>query len=462
MCVYSISRIYFQRLICNFDHMEKKTILGHPTGLFVLFFTELWERFSFYGMRAILVLYLTAETQSSNPGLGWDNASALELYGWYTMFVYLMSIPGGLLADRWIGQKKAVLVGGILIIIGQFVLAIDSIAAFAAGLILIVSGVGALKPNISTMVGGLYRKGDAKRDAGFTIFYIGINIGAFSAPLLVGYFGEVVDWHLGFSLAGFGMILGQIVYVFGQKHLVGIGDSHHASEESKALMSKPLSKIEKDRMIVLMLSFLIMIVFWGAYEQAGGFMNLYAKQTVDRVVFGFEIPASFLQSLHAFYVILLGAPMAAFWLWWKRKGLESSAIFKMGLGTIIMGLGFMALVGAAYEVSVLALEKASLYWLLLSYLLHVIGELSSSPIALSFITKLAPAKYASFMMGAYFAVTGLGNKLAGLIGEAAENAGALEVFTGVSIFCIGFGLLLLLFVKRLKALAHGAEEDTES
>jgi len=413
-------------------------------------------------MRAILVLYLTAETQSSNPGLGWDNASALELYGWYTMFVYLMSIPGGLLADRWIGQKKAVLVGGILIIIGQFVLAIDSIAAFAAGLILIVSGVGALKPNISTMVGGLYRKGDAKRDAGFTIFYIGINIGAFSAPLLVGYFGEVVDWHLGFSLAGFGMILGQIVYVFGQKHLVGIGDSHHASEESKALMSKPLSKIEKDRMIVLMLSFLIMIVFWGAYEQAGGFMNLYAKQTVDRVVFGFEIPASFLQSLHAFYVILLGAPMAAFWLWWKRKGLESSAIFKMGLGTIIMGLGFMALVGAAYEVSVLALEKASLYWLLLSYLLHVIGELSSSPIALSFITKLAPAKYASFMMGAYFAVTGLGNKLAGLIGEAAENAGALEVFTGVSIFCIGFGLLLLLFVKRLKALAHGAEEDTES
>ncbi len=442
--------------------MEKKTILGHPTGLFVLFFTELWERFSFYGMRAILVLYLTAETQGSNPGLGWDNASALELYGWYTMFVYLMSIPGGLLADRWIGQKKAVLVGGILIIIGQFVLAIDSIAAFAAGLILIVSGVGALKPNISTMVGGLYRKGDAKRDAGFTIFYIGINIGAFSAPLLVGYFGEVVDWHLGFSLAGFGMILGQIVYVFGQKHLVGIGDSHHASEESKALMSKPLSKIEKDRMIVLMLSFLIMIVFWGAYEQAGGFMNLYAKQTVDRVVFGFEIPASFLQSLHAFYVILLGAPMAAFWLWWKRKGLESSAIFKMGLGTIIMGLGFMALVGAAYEVSVLALEKASLYWLLLSYLLHVIGELSSSPIALSFITKLAPAKYASFMMGAYFAVTGLGNKLAGLIGEAAENAGALEVFTGVSIFCIGFGLLLLLFVKRLKALAHGAEEDTES
>ncbi len=439
--------------------MEQNTIFGHPKGLFVLFFTELWERFSFYGMRAILVLYLTAETLGDNPGLGWSNESALQLYGWYGMLVYMMSIPGGLLADRWLGQKKSVLVGGVLIIIGQFILAVDSLVTFYAGLALIISGVGALKPNISTMVGGLYKKGDIKRDAGFTIFYIGINIGAFSAPLLVGYFGEVVDWHLGFSLAGFGMILGQIVYVFGQKHLTGIGDSHKSTPESAALMKQPLTKIEKDRTIVLLLSFLIMIVFWGAYEQAGGFMNLYAKQTVDRVVFGFEIPASFLQSLHAFYVIILGAPMAAFWLWWKKKGKESSAIFKMAIGTIVMGFGFMALMGAAYEVSVLALEKASLYWLLLSYLLHVVGELSSSPVALSFITKLAPAKYASFMMGAYFAITGLGNKVAGWIGEAAESAGALEVFTGVTMFCLAFGLLLLVFVKRLKALTHGAEDD---
>ncbi|HAQ70211.1 MAG TPA: MFS transporter [Flavobacteriales bacterium] len=439
--------------------MEQSTVFGHPKGLFILFFTELWERFSFYGMRAILILYLTAETLGDNPGLGWSNESALELYGWYGMLVYMMSIPGGLLADRWLGQKKSVLVGGVLIILGQFILAVDSLVAFYSGLALIISGVGALKPNISTMVGGLYKKGDIKRDAGFTIFYIGINIGAFSAPLLVGYFGEIVDWHLGFSLAGFGMILGQIVYVFGQKHLKGIGESHKSNPESAALMKQPLTKIEKDRTIVLLLSFLIMIVFWGAYEQAGGFMNLYAKQTVDRVVFGYEIPASFLQSLHAFYVILLGAPMAAFWLWWKKKGKESSAIFKMAIGTIVMGFGFMALMGAAYEVSVLALEKAGLYWLLLSYFLHVVGELSSSPVALSFITKLAPAKYASFMMGAYFAVTGLGNKVAGWIGEAAESAGALEVFTGVTIFCLAFGLLLLVFVKRLKALAHGAEED---
>ena len=440
--------------------MSSKTIFGHPTGLIILFFTELWERFSFYGMRAILVLYLTADTLGDNPGLGWTNAEALELYGWYGMMVYVMSIPGGLLADRWLGQKKSVLLGGLLIILGQFTLAIESITAFYTGLALIISGVGALKPNISTMVGGLYKKGDARRDAGFTIFYIGINIGAFSAPLLVGYYGEIVDWQLGFSLAGFGMILGQIVYVFGRKHLTGIGEAYSSSEENTEMMKKPLTQIEKDRMIVLGLSFLIMIVFWGAYEQAGGFMNLYAKQTVDRVVFGYEIPASFLQSLHAFYVIILGIPMAGFWLMWKRRGKESSAIFKMAIGTIVMGFGFMALVGAAYEVSVLALEKASLYWLLLSYLLHVVGELSSSPVALSFITKLAPMKYASFMMGAYFAVTGLGNKVAGLVGEAAEKAGALEVFTYVTIFCLAFGLLLLVFVKKLKALSHGAEDES--
>lgn len=440
--------------------MSSKTIFGHPTGLFILFFTELWERFSFYGMRAILVLYLTADTLGDNPGLGWTNAEALELYGWYGMMVYVMSIPGGLLADRWLGQKKSVLLGGLLIILGQFTLAIESITAFYTGLALIISGVGALKPNISTMVGGLYKKGDARRDAGFTIFYIGINIGAFSAPLLVGYYGEIVDWQLGFSLAGFGMILGQIVYVFGRKHLTGIGEAYSSSEENTEMMKKPLTQIEKDRMIVLGLSFLIMIVFWGAYEQAGGFMNLYAKQTVDRVVFGYEIPASFLQSLHAFYVIILGIPMAGFWLMWKRRGKESSAIFKMAIGTIVMGFGFMALVGAAYEVSVLALEKASLYWLLLSYLLHVVGELSSSPVALSFITKLAPMKYASFMMGAYFAVTGLGNKVAGLVGEAAEKAGALEVFTYVTIFCLAFGLLLIVFVKKLKALSHGAEDES--
>ena len=441
--------------------MKEGTILGHPKGLFVLFFTELWERFSFYGMRAILVLYLVKETAAvSNPGLGWTDKEALQLYGWYGMMVYFMGIFGGAIADNWLGQKKSVLFGGILIILGQFALAAESMTAFYGGLVLLVCGVGLLKPNISTMVGGLYKSGDARRDSGFTIFYIGINIGAVLAPLIIGYVGEKIDWHLAFSIAGFGMILGQIVYIFGRKHLNGVGDLVKNTDNSH-LMKQPLTKIEKDRMIVMFISFLIVMVFWAAYEQAGGLMNLYAKDKIDRVVLGYEIPTTFFQSLHALYVVILGAPMAYLWMKWRKSGKESSSIFKMGIGSIIMSLGFVALMGAAYQLSEGALEKAPVYWLFLSYFLHVVAELSISPVALSFITKLAPLKYASLMMGTYFAITGLGNKAAGLLGEAAQDAGEMAIFTGIAMSTLLLGLLVLLFVKKLKALAHGAEEVKE-
>ena len=439
---------------------DSKMIMGHPAGLFILFFTEMWERFSYYGMRAILVLYLTAKATTDNPGLGWENTSALELYGWYTMMVYVMSVPGGLLADRLLGQKKAVMLGGVLLCLGHLILAWDTVYAFYTGLVFIVLGVGALKPNISTMVGGLYKKGDGRRDAGFTIFYIGINIGAFSAPLLVGYVGEEINWHYGFGLAAIGMAIGQIVYVMGQKHLKGIGDFTPPSRVDGKLKSTPLTKDEKDRLKVLLLSFVVVVVFWGAYEQAGGLMNLYAKEKIDRVMFGFTVPASFLQALHAFYVILIGAPIAYFWNQWRKWGRESSSLFKMGIGTIITGLGFLFLAGAAQETMSSDNGMASVYWMFAAYLLHVIGELSISPVALSFITKLAPAKYASFMMGAYFFVTGIGNKLAGLIGEAAQKAGELAIFVGVFAFCFVFGLVLVLFVKKLKGLAHGADDVT--
>ncbi len=440
---------------------NQSTILGHPKGLFILFFTELWERFSFYGMRAILVLYLTAETTDKfNPGLGWTSKEALALYGWYGMFVYFTGIFGGAIADRWLGQKKSVLLGGIFIIAGQFALAVNALPSFYTGLFLLVCGVGLLKPNISTMVGGLYKKGDERRDAGFTIFYIGINIGAVLAPLIVGYYGEMVDWHLGFSLAGFGMILGQIVYVFGRKTLSGVGELLQDSEENRNLMAQPLTKIEKDRILVMFIAFLIVMVFWAAYEQAGGLMNLYARDKIDRVVFGYEIPTSFFQSLHALYVVILGAPMAYFWTKWRKAGKESSSLYKMGVGSIIMSIGFVALMAAAYEVSESALNKAPVYWLFLSYFLHVVAELSLSPVALSFITKLAPMKYASLMMGTYFAITGLGNKAAGLLGEAAQDAGEMAIFTGITVFSLLLGILILLFVNRLKALTHGAEEIT--
>lgn len=437
---------------------KEQTLWGHPKGLYILFFTELWERFSYYGMRAILILYLTAKTTDSNAGLGWDNVSALEIYGWYTMFVYVMSVPGGLLADRLIGQKKAVLFGGILIIIGHFILVFDELWAFYTGASIIILGVGALKPNISSMVGGLYTRGSEKRDTAFTIFYIGINIGAFAAPLIVGYVGEVINWNLGFGLAGIGMTLGLIVYIWGQKYLKDVGNFVPIQRDSSSNKSVPLTAIEKDRMIVIFLSFLIVIVFWGAYEQAGGLMNLYARDKIDRVMFGFTVPASFLQSLHAFYVVLFGVPVAYFWTQWRKKGRESSSLFKMGLGTIITGLGFLLLAAAALETGTSLDGKASIYWMFGAYLLHVIGELSISPVALSFITKLAPVKYASLMMGAYFMVSGLGNKVAGLVGEAAQNAGEYAIFMSVLIFCVSFGLLLIIFVKRLKKLTHGADD----
>ncbi|SNR61221.1 proton-dependent oligopeptide transporter, POT family [Lutibacter agarilyticus] len=437
--------------------MAEKTLWGHPKGLYVLFFTEMWERFSYYGMRAILILYLTAKTSEINPGLGWDKVSALELYGWYTMMVYVMSVPGGLLADRLLGQKKTVMLGGFLLCIGHIVLAFDAVWAFYTGIVLIVLGVGALKPNISTMVGGLYKQGDIKRDSAFTIFYIGINIGAFIAPLLVGYVGEVINWHYGFGLAGIGMLLGQLVYIWGQKYLKDVGNFVPVERIKGSSEKVKLTAIEKDRMVVLILSFIIVIVFWGAYEQAGGLMNLYARDKIDRVMFGFTVPTSFLQALHAFYVIIIGVPIAYFWTQWRNKGKEDSSLFKMGVGTVITGFGFLLLAAAAIETSTSLDGKASIYWMLGAYFLHVVGELSISPVALSFITKLAPVKYASFMMGAYFMVSGLGNKVAGWIGEAAQDAGEYTIFMSVFAFCVAFGLLLIIFVKKLKKLTHGAD-----
>lgn len=428
----------------------------HPKGLPILFFTEMWERFSFYGMRAILVLYLTKETMGENPGMGWSNTDALILYGWYTMLVYVFSIPGGIIADRWLGQKKTVFLGGLLIAAGQLTLVMDSLVTFYTGLMLIISGVGCLKPNISTMVGGLYKEGDPRRDAGFTIFYIGINIGAAAAPLIVGYIGEVYGWHYGFGLAGIGMLLGQGVYLWGQKFLREVGNFIPMEKVEGTKTNKRLTKIEKDRVIVLLISFLIVIVFWGAYEQAGGLMNIYTKEKINRMVFGWEIPASLFQSVPAFFVIIFGTAVASFWLRRHTKGKETSSLFKMAIGTMIMGTGFLMMTGATVEAA--DGGKAMLIWLILSYLLQVIGELSISPVALSFITKLAPVKYASIMMGIYFAATGLGNKVAGLVGELAQNAGEFEVFTGIFVFCVLFGLLLLLFFKKLKELTHGAEE----
>tara|TARA_B110000027_G_C16072471_1_gene279736 strand:- start:12 stop:1283 length:1272 start_codon:yes stop_codon:yes gene_type:complete len=419
----------------------------------------MWERFSYYGMRAILVLYLVAETTEGNAGLGWTNGEALSLYGWYTMLVYVASIPGGLIADKLLGQKKSVLYGGILLVAGHSILAIEELWAFYSGLGLIILGVGLLKPNISTMVGGLYQQGDIRRDKGFTIFYIGINLGAFLSSLIVGYVGEVHGWHYGFGLAGIGMTLGLVQYLVGQKYLQNVGNflGDSMDLEEKEAMKKPLTKIEKDRVIVLFISFLLVIVFWGAFEQAGGLMNIYAKENTNRMLMGWEVPASWFQSLNAMFIIFLGTSIALYWANRKLKGKLSTSLFKMIIGLIIMGTGFFFMSAAASEFN--NTGASAMYWLVLAYLFHTIGELCISPVALSYITKLAPVKYASIMMGIYFAMTGFGNKLAGLLGESAEGLGELTVFTGIAIFCVIFGLLVMVFRKKLEILTHGAEDN---
>jgi POT family proton-dependent oligopeptide transporter len=355
-----------------------------------------------------------------------------------------------------------VLYGGILLVAGHSILAVEEMWAFYTGLGLIIGGVGLLKPNISTMVGGLYKQGDIRRDEGFTIFYIGINVGAFLSALIVGYVGENYGWHYGFGLAGIGMAAGLIQYVLGQKHLQNVGNFLGASNDvsDKEAMKKPLTKIEKDRIVVLFISFLLVIVFWGAFEQAGGLMNIYASEKTDRMLMGWLVPASWFQSLNAMFIIFLGTSVAVFWAKRKLQGKLSTSLFKMIIGLIIMGSGFFFMTAAAgqYESD----GSSAMYWLVLAYLFHTVGELCISPVALSYITKLAPVKYASLMMGVYFAMTGFGNKLAGVLGEASDSLGEYTIFTGIAAFCMIFGGLVLLFRKKLEALTHGAEDNERS
>ena len=433
-------------------------MLGHPKGLFILFLTEMWERFSFYGMKAILVLFMVSTV---NGGLGWTKTEALELYGWYGLLVYVMSIPGGIIADKYLGQKKSVMVGGFLLCAGHFLMAVPTLWAFYTALGLIIAGVGMLKPNVSTMVGGLYDQKDPRRDEGFTYFYMGINLGSLIATALVGYIGQIYGWHYGFSLAGIGMLIGQITFLYGQKHLTTVGnfvDVKTHVEEPRA----PLSKVERDRLLVVGISFFIVLIFWMAFEQAGGFMTLYTDEYTDTTFLGlFKVPAAIVQGFNPLFVLLFGPIVGIYWLNRYRQGKRSTAIFKMAVGTIIMGAGFLFMVGASMEKQVdgaTIIQKSSLYWLIGAYLLHTIGELCLSPVALSFITKLTPAHLVARVMGLYFAVTGLSNYLASKIGQQAEKFGDLAVFAGLAGFSIFIGILFIAFEHKLSHLTHGIDE----
>jgi POT family proton-dependent oligopeptide transporter len=405
---------------------QSRDVLGHPIGLVPLFFTELWERFSYYGMRSILILYLTST--AAQGGLGFDVKQASSIYGWYTMAVYLTALPGGWIADHFTGARLAVLLGGIIIAAGHFSMVFHSTNLVFLGMALIAIGTGLLKPNISVMVGKLYREKDPRRDAGFSIFYMGINIGALLAPLAVGYLakGETFkgfltsigqdpakSWHWGFGAAGVGMVLGLIVYLLSTRTLAGVGDKVPRTVKDSGGSSVPppaLTTSDWKRISAILILFVFTILFWAAYEQKGASLNLFADKNVLTEFAGKSFPAPFLQSLTPLFVILL-TPLFAM-LWAQLKDRQPSSPAKFNLGLLLIGSAYLLMIPAAI---LTAQGRVSFWWLVGLYFLEVCGEMCLSPVGLSMVTRLAPVRFVGLMMGGWFLATSLGNKLAGYL-----------------------------------------------
>jgi POT family proton-dependent oligopeptide transporter len=423
-----------------------------------LFTTEMWERLSYYGMRALLVLYMTDKTRG---GLGWNQEKALELYGLYTGAVYLTPVVGGWIADRFLGQRRSILLGGFLMMLGQFMLAVPGGAAslFYGGLFLLVVGNGFFKPNISTMVGGLYAPGDARRDGAFTIFYMGINLGALIAPVVSGTLGEKVSWTWGYASAGIGMGLGCISFLLFAKKLLGNVGLAPQKVEHKAAVAAPqaaLTRQEVDRIIVILVLALFVVFFWAAFEQAGGLMNLYTDAKVDRSVFGWEVPTTWFQAVNPVFILALGPIFAELWTALGRKGKDPSIPKKMAFGLMMVAFGFVFMLGASKQSD--AMGKAGLMWVVAAYFFHTAGELCLSPVGLSMVTKLAPARYASALMGVWFLSNAVANYLAGKIGTYAEKLGEFQLFLAITVASAAAGVVLLALAPMLKRMMHGADE----
>lgn len=444
-------------------------LFGHPKGLTTLFFTELWERFSYYGMRAILVLYMVAPPE--NGGLGFDTVRATSLYGSYTMFVYLTNLPGGLIADNLLGARLAVLLGGIIIACGHFTMIFSSLPTFYAGLTLIAIGTGLLKPNISAMVGSLYGENDPRRESGFSIFYFGINLGAVLAPLACGFLAEsqmfknflssmgfnpVSSWHWGFAAAGVGMTIGLIVFLLHRQRLAHVGDKIRKRKDAPDFVpNRPLTRDEWKRVGAIFIFFLFTILFWAAYEQKGASLNLFAKTLINRQVGTYEFPASWMQSLTGTFVLILAPLFAMMWIRLGKR--QPSSPIKFTFGLLFIGLGYLLMIPASM---LTAYGKISPLWLVGLYFLEVVGEMFLSPVGLSVVTKLAPAKLLGIMMGVWFLAAALGNKLAGYFGGFfdANNASALvKLYGGIAVgLLISAGILALLTpkIKKLMGKVH--------
>lgn len=431
--------------------MDASGIGGHPRGLTTLFFTEFWERFSYYGMRAILVLYMAAP--AAQGGLEFDTAKATSIYGTYTMSVYLTSLPGGWLADRLLGARLAVLLGGITIALGHFAMAVNSMSFFYGGMILIALGTGLLKPNISTMVGGLYGKDDPRRDAGFSIFYMGINLGGMVAALVCGYLGQRVNYHLGFAAAGIGMVLGLIQYVAHRKRLANVGArAKRTSEEKTTVIKQPLTAGEKKRLVVIGFLFLFSILFWTGFEQAGSSFNLFAERQTRNSLFGYEFPSSWLQSVNSFFILALAPVFAWLWARWGKRQPSSPSKFSFALLCTSGGLLLMAaaslLTGSG---------RVSPLWLVSLYFIHTVGELCLSPVGLSTVTKLAPARMVGLMMGVWFLSIAIGNKFAGwAAGFYRDDASALfRLYGTLAVITLAGAVMLAVLTPFIRRLISG-------
>ncbi len=504
---------------------ESDDIFGHPRALYILFFTELWERFSYYGMRALLIFYLTQHFLFSDR-------KAYLIYGAYTALNYVTPLIGGILADRYLGSVKAVTFGAILLVLGHFGMAFEGpesvrqgaevvhnpfyLDIFYLSLALIITGVGFLKANISTLVGALYEQEDPRRDSGFTIFYMGINLGAFFSALLCGWLGQTYGWGYGFGLAGFGMLFGLFVFLRGSGLLKGHAhppDQQQLKERVFAGLSRETliylggllgvvviwqliqhqelvgqvllgmgavaimlmlvyaftdcDKVDRDRMLVLSVLIVFSVLFWSLFEQAGSSLNIFADRSVDRSFFDMEIPASMFQSLNAFFIFTLAPVFSALWIWLAKRGREPSTPAKFGLGILLVGLGFLALVFGSKFSGENGLT--SIVWLVLIYFLHTTGELCLSPVGLSVVTKLSLKKIVGMMMGIWFLAFAAANFISGkiavmtgaidtggqIIDQVDRTARVIEVYSNVGWFAVAVSVILFLMVPLLKKGMHG-------
>ena len=413
----------------------------------MLFMTEMWERFSYYGMRALLVYYMIKQ-------LMFSQGEASHIYGMYTGLVYLTPVFGGILADRVWGQRKTVILGAVLMAIGHFLMAFE--ALFFPALLFLILGNGAFKPNISTQVGYLYPKGDVRRDRAFSIFYVGINVGAFFSPLVCGTLGEVYGWHFGFSAAGVGMVLGLVIYLWGQPWLGP--DNLETRSASCQARQQPFSGDEKSRVLGLVALCLVSVAFWAAFEQQGNTIALWADANTDRQILGWSFPASWIQSLNPAFVFLCTPLITTLWAHQSKTHTEPSAVTKMALGCFLLACGFLVMIPAA-RLHALDGTRVSILWLVFFSLLVTLGELYLSPVGLSLVTKLAPSRIVSMMMGVWFLAAFFGNYAAGFLGSYWERIPKDAFFLMIALMAMAAGIAILMIRKTLKR-PEGPDYDT--